>query len=136
MEKQLKMNTRQWDLYNYLKLQYLTGRYISTEEIVNNFPNYYKLSNGSGSKCRLVVADIRFINTTIGNEIQKIIVSCSKGYKIGTVEETEAYIHRMYVKDLRALKRDYQLMKKVAQNGQMKITFGQERDTVETFMKE
>lgn len=127
------LTTRQWDLYKFLKSQYEEGRYISKREICDNLPQHYSINQGETRLCRTIESDVRKINDNI--IIQKIIVSNRKGYKIGTREECEVYLEKRFKRDLKSLKLNWALSKKVQLDGQMRLTFGQEREFIETFIK-
>lgn len=134
-KKKSKLNTRQWDLYNFLKSQFEEGRYISKIEICTNLPQHYSVGKNLSRFGRTIEDDVRIINDSL--VIQKIIVSNTKGYKIGTKEECEEYIEKRFNRDLKSLKLNWALSKKMNLDGQMRLTFGkQERDFIEAFIKE
>ena len=127
------LNTRQWDLYKFLKSQYESGKYISKREICENLPQHYKFNEKQTRLCRDIEDDIREINEC--ELIQKIIVSSQKGYKIGSKEECEKYIEKRFIRDLKNLKLNWLLSRKVNLDNQMRLTFGKEREFIETFIK-
>lgn len=134
-----KLNARQWALYEFLKSKYDDGKFISTEAIVNALPQHYSITDGCGSKCRLLVSDVRVINNN--DTIQKLIISSrnehSNGYKIGTQEECNEYLNKRFDTLMKSLKFQFKLRKKTRQDGQMKMTFGtSERDVIEAFIKQ
>ena len=68
--------------------------------------------------------------------MQKVIVSNKTGYKIGNEKECSEYLERRFKSVLKSLKSLWEYKKRLEQNGQMRITFGSERDTIESFIKE
>ena len=129
MKKKKGLNTRQWDLYNYLKENYAEGIYISKYEICQALPYHYNFNVNETRMCRLLENDVRIINNS--DIIQKIIVSNKHGYKIGNDAEITEYLNRRFRRDLKSLKLNWQLANKVALDGQMRLTFGNERDVIE-----
>lgn len=135
MNESKTLNTRQWDLYNFLKSQYESGNFISKKVICENLPQHYKFDTKQTRMCRRIEEDIREINEC--QLIQKIIVSNHKGYKIGSKEESKDYIEKRFIRDLKNLKLNWLLSKKTNLDGQIKIAFGKyERECIEAFMKE
>lgn len=128
------LNTRQWDLYNFLKQKYPEGRFISKNEIAEALPEHYQVKDGETRKCRAIENDIRFINKC--ELIQKIIVSNQKGYKIGNEAEITEYLNRRFRRDFKSLKLNWDLSRKVALDGQMRLTFGGERNIIEAIPKD
>ena len=132
--KQSELTTRQWDLYNFLKSQYEREEYISKIEICTNLPQHYSVGENLSRFGRTIEEDVRAINDSL--VIQKIIVSNNKGYKIGTKEECEEYIDKRFQRDLKSMKLNWQLIKKVELDGQMRITLSKyEKEYIETFIK-
>ena len=134
MSEEKKLTTRQWDLYNFLKSQFEEGRYISKKEICANLPQHYEYDTKATRLCRTIENDIREINEC--PIIQKIIVSNHSGYKIGSKEECEEYIEKRFNRDLKNLKLNWALSKKVNLDGQMRLTINKERDFIEAFIRE
>jgi hypothetical protein len=99
------------------------------------YPYEYDSINGipfHDSHARLIMTkDIQVINNS--DVIQKIIISNSKGVKLANKEEFERYIKREFAAVFRKLARTRNKAKKGGLDGQMKITFGRERNTVEAF---
>lgn len=129
MKKQEGLNARQWHLYNYLKENYAEGNFISKYEICQALPNYYTFNVNETRMCRALETDVRIINNS--ELIQKIIVSNKHGYKIGNDAEITEYLNKRFRRDLKSLKLNWQLANKVALDGQMRLTFGNERDIIE-----
>lgn len=126
------LTTRQWQLYRFLKKKAKENRYISKKEICDNLKKYYEYKEEQKRLCRSIERDVRIINDS--NEIQKIIVSNSEGYKIGNKEEVENYLKKRFLRDLKSLKLDWKISKKVKMDKQMRVVFNSERDTIEAFM--
>jgi hypothetical protein len=78
-------------------------------------------------------ADVRAINDC--DIIQKIVVSDSTGYKIGNEAQVLDYLKKRFNRDFKSLRLNWKLAKKVKMNNQMRLVFGSERDTIETFIK-
>lgn len=133
--KQKELTTRQWKLYNYLKDMYnINNKYISKREICEALPEYYQIKDGEKRTCVQIEFDIRAINES--QTIQKIIVSNSKGYKIGNQEEVTQYLNKRFRRDGRNMKLNWQLANKVALDHQTRLQlFGNERDFIETFIR-
>ena len=130
-----ELTSRQWTLYNYLKEHYDPKRYISKNEIVSALPQYYEIKEGETRTCRDIEFDVRDINSS--EIIQKIIVSNSKGYKIGTKEQVANYIVSRIEEAKRSLVLSYKLAHKAELNNQARITFGKdERNVIEAYIKE
>lgn len=124
------LNKRQWILYRYLKKRYKDNKYISKKEICTDLKNYSYNENET-RLCRTIESDVRTINES--DEIQKIIVSNHEGYKIGNKEEVEQYLNRRFNRDYENIKLNWKLAKKVSLDKQMRLTFGNERDVIETY---
>lgn len=135
-EKEKKLTTRQWCLYNYLKDMYnINNKYISKQEICEALPEHYQIKEGEKRTCVAIEYDVRMINES--PTIQKIIVSNKNGYKIGNEEEVTQYLNKRFRRDGRNMKLNWQLANKVALDNQTKLQlFGNERDFIETFIKE
>lgn len=132
-----ELTTRQWDLYNFLKSNYSEEQYISKKEIVEHFPHYYEIKQneleGGRGICREIEVDIRAINES--PTIQKIIVSCSRGYKIGTPQQVHDYLYSRENEAKRSLVLTYKLRHKAELNNQYRITFGKsERNIIESYL--
>lgn len=125
------LNTRQWLLYGYLKENYTDDKFISKKEIASACG--YAFNDSSQRNCVDMEADVRAINDC--DVIQKIIVSDSTGYKIGNEQQVFDYLEKRFKRDLKSLKLNWKLTRKVKMNNQMRIVFGNERDTIETFIK-
>ena len=128
------MNTRQWDLYNYLKSRYSEKIYISKFDICQALPQYYVYGEEKEHKCRLIENDVRVINND--ENIQKIIVSNKDGYKIGNKDEVTTYLNRRFRKAGKAMKLNWILANKVGLNKQTRLAlFGNEREVIEAYME-
>lgn len=127
------LNSRQWALYNLLKNN--PDRYIKQSDIckrlITHYPTYYG-DNFHDSKARLLLTnDIRALNNN--DTIQKIIISNKHGVKIASKAEFEQYISGQFAAVFRKLERTRKKARKAGLDGQMRITIGKERDTVEAF---
>lgn len=130
------LNRRQWALYNLLKNN--PDRRFQLCEIPTELPDFYPATQGkhfhnTGTR-RRITADIQAINDS--DIIQKVIVKNSFGIKLASREEFEQYINAEFAELSRRWKRTWKKAKKAGLDGQMKMTFGRERDTVEAFTDE
>lgn len=126
------MNTRQYELYKFLKDNYEDGRYISKKEISEALPDYYSFDGTKQRNGVLIESDVRVINDW--ENMQKCIVSCSKGYKIGNEQECNEYLSRRFDSIFRSLKSLYGIKKRLEQNGQFRLVFGKERNVIESYI--
>lgn len=117
------MNNRQNELLKYLKEN--KERYVSKKticrEIPMAYPRHLENNNNEGNKSTAfsnISSDVRTINDN-ENINFVIIYKAGKGYKIGNQEETKDYIERRFKRDLKALKLDWKLVKKVNLNNQI-----------------
>lgn len=127
------LNSRQWALYNLLKNH--PDRRFQLCEIPAELPEFYPVTPGkhfhnTGTR-RRITADIQAINDS--DVIQKVIVKNTFGIKLASREEFEQYINAEFAELSRRWKRTWKKAKKAGLDGQMKMTFGRERDTVEAF---
>lgn len=128
------MTTRQWKLYEFLKDNYREGYYISKKEICEGLPDFYEYDENTNRHNVEIEHDIRQINDD--PTMQKAIVSNRYGYKIGNEQECNEYLQRRFSSIGNSLKSLWQMKKRLEQNGQMRLTFGKERDTIISFMQD
>ena len=129
-----ELNTRQWALYNFLKEQgdEWTTQYEVAFALVEHYGKPDK-DNFHDSKARLqMTRDIRKINTS--SVIQKVIISSPKGIKIANAEEFDRHVQKEIKAAIRKLLRAKQKAAKGQMDGQMRLTFGAERDTIKAFI--
>lgn len=117
------MNERQQKLYQFLLDKSSTNQYISKEEICYNLPKFYprfeEKSNEHNSRSfALIRRDVRAINRS---DVEKIVVSSKKGYKIANKEEAIEFINKRFRRDLSSLKTNWNLKRKVGLNNQIKM---------------
>ena len=126
-----ELTTRQWDLYNFLKEQYADGVYISKAQICEALPEHYQMKKTT-RLCREIEHDIRAINES--PIIQKIVVSNSKGYKIGNKDEITDYLSKRTALERKSRELTKKLKIKLKLHGQYRITTGpNERDVIEAY---
>lgn len=129
-----ELNTRQWTLYNFLKEN--ANKCFTQCEIASIFPNLYPTAGDTPFHDTLarktMTDDIRVINNS--NVIQKIIISTPRGIKIASEDEFDKYINQEFAAVFRRLARVRKKAKKAALDGQIRLTFGKERDTIEAFV--
>lgn len=116
------LNQRQWDLYKYLLTQ---NAYISKREICKalpyDYPRHLENNNNEGNKSVAfgnISKDVRAINNS--DDIENVIISNKKGYKIADYEEAKKYIESRFKRDLKSLKLNWKLKRKVNIDGQLK----------------
>lgn len=130
------LNSRQWELYNLFRNN--PDIYFKQSEIAERLKEYYSIDlsvNFHDSAARTQITnDIRAINES--PLIQKIIISNKYGVKLASREEFEQYIKAEYAMIFRKLKRTRQKARKAGLDGQMRLTSGKERNTVESFVNE
>ena len=131
MERDL--NSRQFALYNLLKNN--PDRRFQLCEIPAELPDFYPMTgatyfHNTGTR-RMITKDIQAINDS--DVIQKVIVKNSFGIKLASREEFEQYINAEIAELSRRWKRTWKKARKAGLDGQMKMTFGRERDTVQAF---
>lgn len=131
-----ELNSRQWALYNYLKdrgdewtIQWLAAIDLP-EYDYDEYDNPYKFHDSHARQ--LMTADIRAINDS--TVIQKIIISSPKGIKLANSEEFDRYIRKEIMAAVRKLMRAKRKAAKGNLDGQMRLVFNTERDTVKAFI--
>ena len=110
-----ELTSRQWRLYEFLKERYSDTEYISKKDIALNVDGY-----DANDKATRYLRDIEFdVHDINASEIiQKIIVSCHKGYKIGSPEQVHDYITSREIEAKKSLKHTYKLRHKAELNQQ------------------
>lgn len=131
------LNDRQLDLYRYLLMQ---STFKSKKEICKalpyDYPRHLENNNNEGNKSvaySKISADVRAINNS--DEIENVIISNKKGFKIADYEEAKKYIERRFKRDLRSLKLNWKLKKKVNIDGQLKFEDDDIKE-IKTFIRE
>lgn len=131
-----ELNSRQWALYNHLKER--GDNWVSQWQICCSVEEYACLDCGGKDKFHdsparhTLTNDIRAINKS--NVIQKIILSSPKGIKLASESDFDIYIRSQYAALWRRKERLDKIAKKGRKDGQMKMVFGAERDTVKSFL--
>lgn len=128
-----ELTKRQWELYIYLKKN--CDKYTHLKDIAVNVYGYdidYLRDFGNSSVRRNITADITAINDS--SVIQKIIVTSPKGVKLATKDEVQSFLNTKYKTAIQAFRRARNFEKKVSRDGQMRIVFNSERDTVKAFI--
>ena len=132
-----KLSTAEWELYNFLKDN--SDKWVKQVEIALALPKIFPtteedLLDFHNSNCRKAITKcIRNLNAS--TVIQKIILSTGKGIKIADQTEFEFYIGKKIMSAVRHLQRVKHLADKASKDGQMRIVFNKERDTIEAFIK-
>lgn len=129
------LNIRQTALYNYLLDR--GNQWTLQEQVATELFEwyYYTKDDFHNSNARLIMTkDIRAINES--ESCPKIIISSPNGIKLATEKEFNRYIKSEYVSVFKKLKRIRQKERKGQLNGQSRLVFKNERDTIESFLKE
>ena len=131
-----ELNSRQWALYNYLKEK--GDEWTCQWQIALEIPEYKydgkqdaALFHDSTAR-KQMTADIRTINDS--SIIQKVIISSSKGIKIANSEEFDLHTRKEIMAAVRRLQRAKRKAEKGNRDGQMRLVFNSERDTVKAFL--
>ena len=131
-----ELNSRQWALYNYLKDKGDT--WTCQWQIALELPEYKydgeqdaALFHDSHARMQMT-ADIRAINES--SIIQKVVISSGKGIKLANSEEFDRYIRKEIMAAVRKLMRAKHKAAKGNRDGQMRLVFNSERDTVKAFI--
>lgn len=131
-----ELTPRQWKLYNLLKEKgdEWTYQAICAAEIPEyNYDGNEDFSLFHDSTARLqMTSDIRAINDS--DVIQKIIISGPRGIKLANKEEFDRYIRKEISAAVRRLMRAKRKAEKGNRDGQGRLVFGSERDTVKAFI--
>lgn len=133
-----ELTPRQWALYNYVKdmndtwtTQYGVARALSMLD--GYYTDFENAENFHNSLARMqMTADIRAINDS--SVIQKVIISSPKGIKLANKDEFDRYIRKEIMAAVRRLMRAKRKAAKGSRDGQMRIVFNSERDTVKAFI--
>lgn len=131
-----ELNSRQWALYNYLKDK--GDEWTCQWQIALEIPEYGYDGDADAAMFHdsparhLLTNDIRTINKS--NVIQKIILSSPKGIKLASESDFEVYIRSQYAALWRRKERLDKIAKKGKKDGQMRIVFGSERNTIKSFI--
>lgn len=116
------LNKRQIELYEYLKKH---TQYVSAEDIIcaalhQLYPtDYARSTDHLGAAYATLRADVRAINAS---DLENIIVSSKKGYKIATKEEAVRFVEKRMIRDLKSLKINWNLKRKIGNDGQHTMT--------------
>lgn len=131
-----ELNSRQWALYNYLKEK--GDEWTCQWQIALEIPEYKydgeqdaALFHDSTAR-KQMTADIRTINDS--SIIQKVIISSAKGIKIANSEEFDLHTRKEIMAAVRRLQRAKRKAEKGNRDGQMRLVFNSERDTVKAFL--
>ena|SRR5690554_7413899 len=138
MKETVKLNTRQWALYNYLKAN--SNKYKFNKEILFDLREFYpekpetqEFNNSTGR--RVLTSDLTALKNS--DVIQTVIISSTKkGIKIATEEEYRNYLENRKLSLLKSLKTTYKQMEKAKLNNQKRIVLKYEKDIIESLLKE
>lgn len=145
-EKEIKLNTRQWKFYNYLKEQAFEDgdRWVSKWEISVAITDYeYNNSPYAHDECSTMNGDRIAINNS--PEVDKLILVDNNCFKIAKLDEAIEMRNDYYNQAMRLLGKMSIIANKIDRDGQGKLISNQNkpidetskaREFYETFIKE
>lgn len=145
-EKEIKLNTRQWKFYNYLKEQAFEDgdRWVSKWEISVAITDYeYNNSPYAHDECSTMNGDRIAINNS--QEVDKLILVDNNCFKIAKLDEAIEMRNDYYNQAMRLLGKMSIIANKIDRDGQGKLISNQNkpidetskaREFYETFIKE
>lgn len=142
--KKEKLTPRQWRLYELLKDFYNKNPngYLTTNDILEALPNDYyylktEMENGTplhDCQCQYNIrGDINALRNS--DQINKIICSSPKGYKIATEREADSWLHRIKNEGIAKLRMYWKNRKSAEANNQLTLVFNYEKGIIEVFDK-
>lgn len=132
-----ELNERQKALYSFLLER--GDQWTCQKDIVYGLHEFYDVSfddtkfHDSQTR-KIMTADIRAINDSA--DVDKVILSGSRGVKIATEAEWQAAVKREYISVFKKLKRIRQKERKGLMDGQTRLAFQAEREVIEAFLQE
>jgi len=134
------LTSRQWDLYKLFKDAYKVdpNRYLSNREIYKALREHYPALNpksywNNQTARRNITEDISALKKS--KVVQVIILSTPKGSKIANeIEVIE--LEKRKISLLKSLKTVYSQLDKTKLDGQKRLVLNQEKEYIETFLKE
>ena len=145
-EKEIKLNTRQWKFYNYLKEQAFEDgdRWVSKWEISVAIADYeYNNSPYAHDECSTMNGDRLAINNS--QEVDKLILVDNNCFKVAKLDEAIEMRNDYYNQAMRLLGKMSIIANKIDRDGQGKLISNQNkpidetskaREFYETFIKE
>lgn len=136
IERVNDLNSRQWSLYNYLTTQ---NKLVSLKQIYNTFENNYpdykqERSTWANSNARRQITED--LNAIANSKcIYRVLVRSVNGVGFLSKEETEKFLSSEYIRLTKELTTFHQLSKKAGLDGQMRLVFSSEHETIEAFSK-
>ena len=132
----MELNERQYALYNHLEA--MGDKWTSQKEIALALIWYYPLFDEAkfhdSAARHIMTGDIRAINQS--DEIQKVIISGSRGIKLANQDEFARYIKSQYSSVFRRLKRVREKERKGRMDGQSYIIGDAELAEINAFLNE
>lgn len=141
-----KLNTRQWDLYRYVRQRTLDGLKTTCKDICLAFPEHYRLteSKSNRSNCPTIYEDCEAL--LLSAEVEKVIIPDNNDFHIArSEEEAMEYAGKLAMRGAHRFKRYWAIKDKCKSDGQGKIVSchgdqitdeSQARRFVEAFLKE
>lgn len=112
-----KLTPRQWELLNLIKQNSFIGKRKTTQrEICDSLGYEYNEDEKAHDPCPAIWNDIKDIN--LSYETDKLIISKNFEYWVGTEEETNAFIEKLWNDLCPRLIRYWAYQKKMQRNGQ------------------
>ena len=122
-EKELKLTTRHWALYNLIKQRTLAGLSTTCKDICDALPEHYTLNTKQThhySNCPQIYKDCQDLN--LSAEIEKVIIPNDNDFHIATCEkEAKAYAKKLAVRGAHRFKRYWAILDKCEADGQGKL---------------
>lgn len=115
------METRLWELYNFIKDRTMHKVATSVEDVCTWLPEYYtnNAKECNYSNCPTLYKDIDLINESV--EIEKIIIKDNNNFYLGTEEQCKEYALKLRIKALKQLKKYWNIYRKMENNGKGKF---------------
>lgn len=135
----VELNNRQKKLYQFLLDKSDSNRFISKDEICTTLSKFYPRNEenstvNNSTAFRQLRKDIREINRS---DVEKIVIydMTDGGYKIADEKEAIEFIDSRFRKDLRSLKINWNLRRKVGNNNQLQAKNENLLEFVKTFVE-
>ena len=124
------LSKEEWRIYDYIKERTLKGLWTSQDELI-----YHLFENGIRMNKRTLRRHIQNIRRC--DIIQKVVItSYTYGYKLMSEEDQFLILERRKNSILKSLKQYHRDVKRLSQDGQMKLTFNtKEREVIESLLK-
>lgn len=115
------METKLWELYNFIKDRSLNKIQTTVQDICIFFPEYYTLNakECNYSNCPTLYKDIDEINASY--ELEKIIIKDNNNFQLGTEDQCMRYAQKLRNQAFKQLKKYWNIERKIQHNGKGKL---------------